>query len=451
MDTVDQNGTSRRYPRLTSRQIVRFWLPLIGTWAMMAAEGPMIAAVIARLPDPKINLAAYGIAFSLALILEAPVIMMMTASTALVTDRFSYQRMVSFSRALNILVTCVAFLGVIPAVFEAYMAWFSISDDIRDLIYWSMVCLLAWPGMIGVRRFNQGVMIQRGQTQVLISGTFLRLTVAVLVIWLAATFTSVPGACIGAAALGAGASVEAIFIWLQARRVIPGLPVRELIDTMTRERMSWRGISKFYLPLAATSTIFLVMQPILNLLVSYCENPVDSLAVLPVIMGFVFLFRCVSLSSQEVIIALLQQGAHNLRPLLRFIWGLAGISAVVYSLVVLSPLVDIWLMDVSGLTKPLADLARLPLLIIGIVPLLSFALSWQKSIAVMSGKTTRVTVAVMVEVAVIITVMIVAVNIQAVGALAAACAYGAGRFSGTLLLTWFNRHLAREMATASVL
>ncbi len=41
--------------------IFRFWLPLAATWIMMAAEGPFLAAVIARLPDPTFNLAAYGV------------------------------------------------------------------------------------------------------------------------------------------------------------------------------------------------------------------------------------------------------------------------------------------------------------------------------------------------------------------------------------------------------
>jgi hypothetical protein len=61
---------------LTQPRIFRFWLPLAATWLMMAVEGPFLAAVIARLAEPTYNLAAYGVAFSLALVLEAPVIML---------------------------------------------------------------------------------------------------------------------------------------------------------------------------------------------------------------------------------------------------------------------------------------------------------------------------------------------------------------------------------------
>ena len=38
---------------------------------MMAVEGPFLAAVIARLGDPKFNLAAHGVAFAFALVVAA--------------------------------------------------------------------------------------------------------------------------------------------------------------------------------------------------------------------------------------------------------------------------------------------------------------------------------------------------------------------------------------------
>ena len=64
-------------PPLTLRRIFGFWLPLAATWLMMATEGPFLAAVIARLADPTYNLAAFGVAYALALVVEAPIIMMM--------------------------------------------------------------------------------------------------------------------------------------------------------------------------------------------------------------------------------------------------------------------------------------------------------------------------------------------------------------------------------------
>jgi hypothetical protein len=78
--------------KLSQRSILAFWTPLAATWVMMATEGPFIAAVIARLPDPTYNLAAHGVAFALAVLIEAPVMMLMSAATSLVRDRTSFVR-----------------------------------------------------------------------------------------------------------------------------------------------------------------------------------------------------------------------------------------------------------------------------------------------------------------------------------------------------------------------
>ncbi len=45
---------------ITIRRIFTTWWPLAASWLLMAAEGPLVSAVIARLKDPELNLAAFG-------------------------------------------------------------------------------------------------------------------------------------------------------------------------------------------------------------------------------------------------------------------------------------------------------------------------------------------------------------------------------------------------------
>jgi hypothetical protein len=53
------------------RKIFATWWPLAASWILMSLELPALSAVIARLPNPDINLAAYGgVVFPLALIFE---------------------------------------------------------------------------------------------------------------------------------------------------------------------------------------------------------------------------------------------------------------------------------------------------------------------------------------------------------------------------------------------
>ncbi len=88
-----RSATSRLHvtDRLSQRTIALFWAPLAATWLMMGVEAPFLAAVIARHPDATFNLAAYGVAYAFAILTEAPVIMLMSAATALVQDGHSFR------------------------------------------------------------------------------------------------------------------------------------------------------------------------------------------------------------------------------------------------------------------------------------------------------------------------------------------------------------------------
>jgi len=92
MDTTAK--TKKNLPLII---IFRTWWPLAASWMLMSLELPAVSATIARLPNPKISLAAYGgLVFPIALIIEAPVIMLLAASTVLSKDYASYQKLRRF-------------------------------------------------------------------------------------------------------------------------------------------------------------------------------------------------------------------------------------------------------------------------------------------------------------------------------------------------------------------
>ena len=111
-------GEQLDYKPVTYGRIVRFWSPLAGAWLMMSVEGPFLAAIIARLQLPTENLAAYGVAFAFALIIEAPVIMLLSAATALVKGRDSYLALRRFTYTLNAVLTALMVVTLLPPVFR---------------------------------------------------------------------------------------------------------------------------------------------------------------------------------------------------------------------------------------------------------------------------------------------------------------------------------------------
>ena len=105
-----------REATLRPAKIFALWLPMAGTWFMMAAEAPFLAAVIARMAEPKYNLAAFGVAYAVAILIESPVIMILSASTALVEGPQTLRRLRRFTYALNGGVTlAMALLVMTPA------------------------------------------------------------------------------------------------------------------------------------------------------------------------------------------------------------------------------------------------------------------------------------------------------------------------------------------------
>ena len=152
--------------QLTYGKIFRFWLPLAITWLLMAVEGPFLAAVIARMSAEQLNLAAYGVAYAFALVAESPVIMLMSAGTALCRDRDSYRRLRNFSLLLCLAVSLLFALFLLPMIFlPLAQKLLGLPLEIAELTHSALLCLLPWPAAIGIRRFYQGVLIAGHQTR----------------------------------------------------------------------------------------------------------------------------------------------------------------------------------------------------------------------------------------------------------------------------------------------
>ncbi len=431
--------------RLTTGKIFKFWLPLAGTWLMMSAEGPFIAAIIARLADPKFNLAAYGVAFSFALIIEAPVIMMMTASTSLVKDSQSLSKLRRFAWTLNASITSLMLVLLIPKVFFFItMNAIGLPQNVADLTYTATIILLPWPAAIGIRRFYQGVLISNHATRRVTYGTVIRLyymSTTALVLYRA---TDLPGVYIGAAALSAGVTAEALFTRIMVRSILKDLENRE--PRPGRTPLEFLQITRFYYPLALTSMLTLGVHPLVTFFIGKSNMAIESLAVLPVVGSFAFLFRGVGLSFQEVAITLLGKNEEDDRLVTRFatVLGLGLATGLV--VIALTPLSKIWFLQVSGLHPELAAMATTPLLILGVFPALTVLISFQRALLVKRGKTSPITLATVIEVSVILSVLYLAiVEFRVIGVTGATTAFISGRIAANSYLHFQLRRLSRKM------
>lgn len=406
---------------------------------MMAVEGPFLAAIIARLPEAKFNLAAYGVAYSFALLSEAPVIMMLSASTALVKDNHTYTKLRNFNTMLIILVTFILLIGLIPPFFEFItMHLINLPQNVSDLTYTSMVILIPWPGAIALRRFLQGILIVNNKTRLVSYGTMIRISAMGATGFLLFKYSSIPGAFVGASALTAGVVSEVIMTAFICRPYIKKL--RVLKSDLAEQYLRYREIARFYYPLALATFIGLGSQPLITFMVGHSNMALESLAILPVINALVFIFRSMGLSYQEVGIALMGKKNEGYKPLRNFALKMAVINTFLLGLIAFTPLAEIWFIKISGLNQNLAHLAVLPTQILVLMPALNVLISFQRAMQVVHKKTGAVSTATALEVTGIILVMIISIQyINFIGATAAALAMIIGRLSSNIYLHHTNK------------
>ena len=414
--------------------IFRFWRPLAATWLMMAAEGPFVAALVARMPEPTLNLAAFGVALALAFVAESPIMMLLAATTALARDRESLRRLWRFSLLLNGGVTAAMALIALPPVFDLLASRvLALPPEVADRAHVAVAVFLPWPAAIGFRRFQQGILIGAGRTHLVAYGTVVRLST------MAATGTflfllgGVDGAVLGAAALSSGVVVEAVASWAWARADRQRL--ESISPAAPDEVPTLADIQRFYWPLAVTPLMNMASQPLVTFFVGRGVLPIESLAVLPVVNSFAFLFRCPALAFQEVVIALGRGGEAALRPLRRFAALLGSLSSLAMAAVVLTPAAGLWFATVTGLGPELLPLARQAAAVLVLMPLAAAVVVWMHARLVLLRTTRLVTWGTVVELTVIAATLFAGITYSRVpAAIVATAAILAGRWAGALFL-----------------
>lgn len=360
----------------------------------MAAEAPTLSAVVARLAEPEINLAAFGgIVYPLSLIVESPIIMLLSASTALSKDWDSYLRLRRFmmrvSAALTIIHVLLAFTPLYDLVVVGLI---HPPEAIIEPARLGLMIMLPWTWAIAYRRFNQGVLIRFGHARAVGFGTAVRLGADALVLGAGYLIGTMPGIVVATVALSIGVVSEAVYAGLRVRPVL-----RDQLHEAppVAQPLTFRSLIAFYIPLAMTSLLRLLAEPLSSAALSRMPRPLASLAVWSVVTGFIFLLRSLGMAYQEVVITLLD-APHSSRNLRRFMYFLASLVTLLLLIVVATPLAQIWFERVTGLKPDLAALSRRGLWVALLMPGLNVLQSWYQGLLVHRRHTRAITEAIVV-------------------------------------------------------
>jgi len=423
---------------LPFRRIIDTWWPLAASWILMGLEGPALSAIVARLINPEINLAAWGgIVFPLALIVEAPIIMLLAASTALSKDWNSYQKIYKFmmltGASLTVLHLLVAFT---PLYYTVVVGILGAPAEIVEPGRMGFQIMTPWTWSIAYRRFHHGVLIRFNHSRVVGTGTLVRLGTLVLILGIGYVLGNIPGIVVAATAVAVAVTLEAAYIGWVVRPVLrfelrpaPTLP----------EALTWTTFFAFYIPLALTSLIMLIVNPIGSAAISRMNLAIESLAVWPVVTGLVFILRSLGVALNEVMVALLEeQGSYP--GLRRFAVWLGFLTSLALFILAATPLSELWFQKISALSVPLAEMARIAIYLAIPLPAMSVSQSYFQGVILHSRRTQGITESVVVYLLVSTVLLIagVAWN-QVAGLYVGILAMDASMIAQTLWLWWRSR------------
>ena len=372
---------------LTTSAVLRFWLPLATSWLLMATENVAVNAIVARMAEAKLQLAALGIAYSVAMAVESPIISLLTASNALARDRQSFRMLHRFTLGLNVAVTtAILLLGLTPLFNIVVVQLIGTPAEIAVKVRPVLWALTLWPAAVGFRRFHQGLMIRHGYTRQIGYGTAVRLFTALGVSLAGLAWGRLDGATVGGLALGASAMAESAYVWYVAQPTVQ--KVKRTHVLAERAPLTWRDLLRFYAPLALTSAITLSTTPLINAGMARSPYPVESLAAWPVVSGQLFALRSFGLSLQEVIVALLD-GPAAMKTLRRFAAKVGVGSLALLLIIAYTPLAPWWQQQIAGLSEELSVFAVAALRLALLLPVLAVVVNMLRGIVV-TGKATSV-------------------------------------------------------------
>jgi hypothetical protein len=358
----------------------------------MGIELPALSAFVARMPNPEINLAAYGgIVFPLALIIESPVIMLLAASTALSKDEASYNLIRRFmmvtAAALTGLHILIAFTPLYYFVAEGLLG---APEVILEPGRIGLMLMIPWTWSIAYRRFNQGILIRYQHSKKVGIGTVVRLSADLIVLTLGYVIGTLPGIVVATLAVSAGVISEAVYSGIVVRPVVKN-QVKKM--PAVKPPLTLSGFLKFYFPLVLTSLLTLLVLPLGSAALSRMPRALPSLAVWPVLSGITFMFRSIGVAYNEVVVALLEEPLST-QSLRRFTVILTAFTTSLILLMALTPLSLLWFRVISGLESDLADMAVIGLMIA--IPTAGFAVlqSWFQGLILHGGQTRSITEAV---------------------------------------------------------
>ena len=421
----------------TVRQMLSLWVPLAASIVMMVLEPSIINIGLGRTADPELALAAFGVAYGLALLVEAPILMLLDASVARSTDRAAFVLIRRFTLGLGLIVTATGLIVSLTPLYgflvEEVM---NIPPDVAARARPTLQILSLWPLPIGWRRAHQGLLIRTRRTAVISVATVVRLLTLAGTLFSGLVLLPDRGALLAGIAMVISAFFEAALNTWATRPILRSDAFQAEAPGDGPTPLSLRELWRFYRPLAVTTILRQTTRPLLNTGIAAAAMVRASLATWPVAWGLATLITGPAWSLQQLTTTLVT-GQRAYRKVRRFVLTLSTLLSLLLCLVVFTPAYG-WVMgSVYNLSPNLQDLARPAMQLMVIFPLMMGAQALLRGVLIRGGSTGAVRTAMAINVS--MTGATLLVGIAAMSLTGVVLAAAATLIGGLAELAWLRR------------
>jgi hypothetical protein len=400
------------------RTLWREFLPLSLSDVTMACGDPMLTTTLAHLPSAQINIAAVGIAKSLAIFFESPIIMILHAANALAASGDSRKALWRFTLLVGGGLTFLLSLLGLPLVFNFVgVSLLGIPPAMLTIVSQVLLLMGGWPFAIAWRRYFQGLLIYHGQSHALAKASICRLFTLALVL-IAGFLLHISGGIVAGFALISGVIVEAIVVTIFARRSGATLPPE--IVTQSNLPSNLAQVWKFYLPLANSMMVVWGGRTILISILARAQDATIAIAAWSAAWGLVLVIANSTRMVQQMVIKYRHQVSD--KQLLIFAVSVGAACSTLLLLMSITPIGYRIVQSFIGNDLTLANSIKPVLLICTIVPLFVALQNATQGFLVSENRTGHVNLSTWLGTGTLLIIASLAINKGMNGATAAAMA-----------------------------
>lgn len=341
---------------LSQRKLFSLFLPLAFSGILYPLSRPIINAALARSPDPITAIVAFAVAYSISMPLQSPMFGLRQVVTALGVDRQMLRLIARLNGMIGIGATVaillVAMTPIYGAVVEGLM---DIPANIARVGPSVLLIISLEPLTTAGRGYYQGILVRHGITIPVGVGALGFLLVGSTLLWAGVWWTDWEGALLAATSMTCGQLVYLVCVWWPARPILKDR-IPDFSPSIRPEQRSRSYVFRFYLPLAVSTVLMTLVEPMIQSSMARSPQAEASLAAYSVCISFIWLAGAPLWNLQQLVISQVS-GRQSLEVVRRFALGVSVGLTLMLALLALPPVGE-WLFGtVIGVTGEVKTVA----------------------------------------------------------------------------------------------